>query len=167
MIISTDLVVVLVFYKTALVKTMEFSYFPLRSPWEGISFVKSSFSDTVRKILPVLQTMPFSLSLQQVQSLIAKSLQSSLASLSSLQSSLSRIDEILTLKFSPLERLYAAYSRGISQPPAAAFKFRLNNISSRIHSFFVGILPTLGSSPLSPPPSVFPLVFTLSTLYRS
>ena len=37
--------------------------FPLRTPWKGISFLKSSLSDTVRKILPVLQTMTVSLSL--------------------------------------------------------------------------------------------------------
>ena len=133
----------------------EIADFPLRNPWEGISFLNSSFSDTISKIFPVLQTMHVPLFLQQVKSLLAKSLQSTLVSFSSLQSSVLRIDGILTLKFSPLERLYAACSGGLIQPPAAALTSRLNNLASRICFFSVGSLPPLGSSPLLPPPSVF------------
>jgi len=105
--------------------------------------------------------MPFPLSLQQVQSFLAKSLQSPLASLSSLQYSLSRIDVILALKFPPLKRLYAACSGGLSPPPAAALASRLNNHLSRIFSFPVGSLPPLGSSPIPPLLSVFPIASTL------
>ena len=83
--------------------------------------------------------------------MLAKSLQSPLVSLSSLQSSFSRIDGILaliingilTLKFPPLKRLYAACSGGLSQPPATALASRLNNLSSRISSLSVGSLPPL------------------------
>ena len=60
----------------------EITDFPLRNSCEGIAFLKSSFSDTIRKILPVLQTISIALSLQQVQSLFAKSLQFPLAPLS-------------------------------------------------------------------------------------
>ena len=95
------------------------------------------------------------LSLQQVQSLLAKSLQSPLASLSSLQSSLSSIDEILALKFPPLEPLYAACLVGLSQPPEAGLASRLNNISSRISPFSIDSSSPLGFSPIPPPPSVF------------
>ena len=40
--------------------------FPLRNPWERISFLKSSFSETVGKMLPVLKIMNQPLLLQQV-----------------------------------------------------------------------------------------------------
>ena len=46
--------------------------FPLRNPWEGLAFLKSSFSETVSKILPVLKQMTVPLSLLQVQSIVVK-----------------------------------------------------------------------------------------------
>ena len=119
-------------------------------------FLKSYFSDTVSKIFPFIQKIPVQLSLYQVQSLLAKSLQSSpLASLSSLQSSLLRIDWTLALKFPSLECLYASCSGGLLQPPAVALPSRFKYISSRISSISVGNSSPLGSSPIPPPPSVF------------
>ena len=129
--------------------------FLLRNPWKGISFLKYFFAETVSKILPVVQNMTVSLCLQQGQLLLAKSLQSPVASLSSLQSSLSRIDGILSTKFPPLERLYATCLGEFLQPPAAALASRLNNFSARISSVSVYSVSPLGSPPLPPPSFVF------------
>ena len=48
--------------------------FPLRNPWEGIAFLKLSFSETVSKIFPALKQMTVPLSLLQVQAILVKSL---------------------------------------------------------------------------------------------
>lgn len=129
--------------------------FLLRNPWKGIPFLKYSFAETVSKILPVVQTMTVSLCLQQGQLLLAKSFQSPVASLFSLQSSLSRIDGILSIEFPPLERLYATCLGEFLQPPVAALASRLNNLSARISSVSVYSVSPLGYPPLPPPSFVF------------
>ena len=78
--------------------------FSLRHPWERISFLKSSFSETVSKMLPVLKIMNQPLLLQQVESLLSKYLYPPLTILSSLQAKLLSIDRLLSAKLLPRER---------------------------------------------------------------
>ena len=127
--------------------------FPLRNPWEGLAFLKSSFSETVSKILPVLKQMTVPLSLLQVQSIVVKSLQFPLASLSSLQSKVLTIEGILSVKLPPLERLYAACSGGGTKPPAVALASRLNIMSTKLATLSVAGVSSLSFSHLPPPPS--------------
>ena len=82
-----------------------------------------------------------------------KSLQSPLASLSSLHSKVLTIEGILSVKLPPLERLYAACSGGSTKPPATALASRLNIMSTKLATLSVGGISSLGSSYLPPPPS--------------
>ena len=115
--------------------------------------MKSSFSETVSKILPVLKQMTVPLSLLEVQAIVVKSLQSSLDSLSSLQSKVLTIECIISVKLPPLERLHAACSGGSTKATAANLPSRLNLISTKLSSLSVDDVSSLGSSHLFPPPS--------------
>lgn len=108
------------------------NFFPLRSAWEGILFMKDALTELSVKILPVIQKLQTPLSIAHVTTLVSKAINPFQDFLTSLTTRLDILKQLFIDNFPPLDRLYSAVSGGSTQPPAAMLALHLKKIGYRL-----------------------------------
>ena len=113
---------------------------PLRTFWEGISFLHSLVLESLQPIVvsPLLQ--------QQINTLFQQSLSPTLVTLQALQQQVVALECVILHQLPPLSQLYNICSSGVSKPPAAALSERLNRMSQQIRQ--LELQPSILSSSL-------------------
>ena len=126
---------------------------PLRTFWEGISFLHSLVLESLQPIVvsPLLQ--------QQINTSFQQSLSPTLVTLQALQQQVVALECVILHQLPPLSQLYNICSSGVSKPPAAALSERLNRMSQQIRQLELQpsiLSSSLGGFDLPVPPPVPP-----------
>ena len=126
---------------------------PLRSSWEGISFLHSLVLESLQPnvVSPLLQ--------QQITTLFQQLLSPTLVTLQAVKQQVVTLERVLLHQLPPLSQLYNICSSGVNKPHAAALSDRLNRMSTQIRQLELQLSissSSLGGFGLLVPPPVPP-----------